>query len=284
MSAALLPLAMFLINESTRDIYVLPPEAAEKLPGVKPCAAINSNISATVFSPATLDQMCTSLAQGLLPKVNSVTKTNWSVDSAKVIGSAILALQSAPGLRTEAPVWPPEIPFSMAGLTSTNGMNLVVGIKIADKVPALVERVDVWSNIEGRFTRVYWSRSMNDPTYTSSQTRIIQRVGSYISRAWKSQSLLADKPETLKLLVDKKISEKEMAIVESVLKAYSKGASEVSVSPTEVRKDGIIFRTSTNKSKQAEVVARLARELPALKTQAVNDGSIDVSVMLSAPN
>jgi hypothetical protein len=284
MSVALLPLAMFLINESTRDVYVLPPEAAAQLPGVKPCAAINSNISANVFSPATLDQMCTLLAQSLLPKLNSVSKTTWSVDSAKAIGTAILALQSAPGLRTESPVWPPEIPFSMAGLTSTNGMNLVFGIKIADKTPALVERVDVWSNVDGRFTRVYWSRSMNDPTYNSSQARIVQRVGSYISRAWKAQSPQTEKPETLKIIVDKKISEKEMAIVESVLKAYSKGASESAVSPIEVRKDGIIFRTPTNKSKQADVVTRLARELPALKTQAVNDGSVDVSVMLSAPN
>ncbi|MFZ9520146.1 MAG: hypothetical protein ACO3A4_06675 [Silvanigrellaceae bacterium] len=284
MPAALLPLAIFLINESTRDLYVLPPEAAAQVPGAKPCAAMNSNIAATTFSAATLDQMCTSLAQSLLPRVNSVAKTTWSVEHAKATGFAITALQSVPGLRADAPVWPPEIPFSMAGLNSSEGMNLVFGIKIADKSPAIVERVDVWSNVDGRFTRAYWSRSVHDPTYNSSQARIVQRVGSYINRAWKSQNNQVEKAETLRLLVDKKISEKEMSTVESVLRAYSKGGPEASVLPVEVRKDGIVFRTSTHKGKQADVLARLTRELPALKTRAVSDGSIDLSVMLAAPN
>lgn len=284
MTAALIPLAMFLVNETTRDIYVLPPEAAAQIEGAKPCAPFKANITATTFSNANLDQMCTSLAQSLFPKVASVMKTTWSPEHAQSVGHVIRSLQTVPNLRADVQVWPPEIPFSLAGLTSSSGMNLVFGVKTPDKAPAVLERVDVWSSTEDRFVRTYWSRSMNDPTYSSSQARIMARVGSSIQRSWKAKSGPGDKPDVLKILVDKKISEREIAVIENVVKAYSKGAGDGSIAPVEVRKDGIVYQIAVGRARQVEIVNRLNRELPTFKSLSLADGPVDISVLMAAPN
>lgn len=283
MTVALIPLAVFLINETTKEIFVLPPEAARSIEGTKPCAPIKANITATTFSAATLDQMCTSLAQSLLPRVNGVMKTSLSSDHAREMAATIRSLQLAPTLRPNAPVWPPEIPFTLAGLTEPKGMNMVFGVRMNANQAVVLERIDLWSSVNKRFTRTYWSRSMNDPTYSSSLARITMRMGAQVSRAWKSQQAIKQNPDTLNLLVDKKISEREMAIIENVLKAQVKGAAESVISPAEVRKDGIIYRTSAAKSKQSEIVARLSRELPALQTRSLTEGPVDVTIMFGAP-
>lgn len=283
-ATVLIPLAVFLINETTRDLYVLPPEAAAQIEGARPCAPIKASIAATTFTSATLDQMCTALAQGLVPKLSQAVKTNWSVDHAKAVGTVIRALQSAPVLRADAPVWPPEIPLSLTGLTASSGATMVFGVKLPEKQPAAVERIDVWSSIDDRFTRTYWSRSMNDPMYLSSQARIIARMGSYIQRAWKGAAPVAAKPNMLKILVDKKISEREISIIENVVKAFSKGNADAAISPVDVRKEGIVYETSASRAKQAEVLARLTRELPSFRAQNLPEGAADISVMLVAPN
>lgn len=284
MSAALIPLALFLINETTKDIYVLPGEAAAQIEGARPCAPIKTNIASTTFSVSTLDQFCTSVAQGLIPRVNSVVKTTWSMEHAQSVGGVIRSLQFLPNLRADVPIWPPEIPFSLAGLTTAAGMSIVVGVKTPDKQPALIERLDVWSRLDERFTRAYWSRSMNDPTYASTQARIIARMGTYIQRAWKSQPVFKEKPEMMRILVDKKISERELAVIESMIKAYSKGAPESAISPIEVRREGIVYQTFAGKNRQADILNRLSRELPAFRAQALTEGPADVSVMLATPN
>ncbi|MEN9809326.1 MAG: hypothetical protein RLZZ488_893 [Pseudomonadota bacterium] len=284
MSAFLVPLAMFLINETTKDVYVLPPEAAANIEGAKPCAPLKATIAATTFTAAMLDQLCTVTAQGLLPKISSQTKTSWSVEHAQTVGQAIRSLQSLPNLRSDAPAWPPEIPFSLSGLTSSSGMSVVIGVKTPDKQPAIIERIDAWSNVDDRLTRAYWSRSMNDPTYAFSQPRIIGRMGLFIQRAWKGQSKSNQRIETLKVLVDKKISEREIALIESVVKAYAKGAGDNPIAPVEVRKDGIVYQTAAGRVRLNDIVARLQRDLPAFKSQALADGPADISIMLSSPN
>lgn len=284
MSAVLVPLAMFLVNETTKDVYVLPPEAAASIEGAKPCAPLKASIAATTFTAAMLDQLCTVTAQGLLPKINSQFKTSWSVEHAQSVGQAIRALQTLPNLRPDAPVWPPEIPFSLSGLTSSTGMSVVIGVKTPDKQPAIVERIDAWSSADERLTRAYWSRSMNDPTYSFSHTRVVGRMGLIIQRAWKGQSKPIQRIETLKVLVDKKISEREIALIENVVKAYTKGAGDNPIAPVEVRKDGIVYQTAAGRVRLNDIVTRLQRDLPAFKSQALADGPADISVMLPAPN
>lgn len=282
MAAGLIPLAIFLLNETTNDLYVLPPEAASQVDVARPCAPMKATITAMTFSASTLDQMCTQLAQNLVPKVNALIKTQFSVEHAQAIGKAIRALQTAPGLRSELSVWPPEIPFSLSGLTASEGMTLFFGVKPADKQATSIERVDIWSNIEGRFSRAYWSRSMHDPMYLSPQSRILSRVTSFIQRTWKTQTkaIEKDKSKVLRILVDKKISDKELNTIESVVRASTKGAIDNALSPVEVRKDGIIYQTLAAKAKQDDIVARLARELPTFRTQVIEDDAVDVSVLL----
>jgi hypothetical protein len=227
--------------------------------------------------------MCTSLTQGLLPKIGAVMKTSLSGEHAQAMGTIIRGLQNVPSLRSNAPVWPPEIPFTLSGLTAPEGMNLVFGVKISGNQAVVLDRIDVWSNANGAFTRTYWSRSMNDPTYSSSLARVTARVGSQIQRVWKGAKTSIRTDDTLKILVDKKISERELAVIENVLKSQLKGSADLLISPVDVRGDGIIYATAVLKSKRSEVSARLAKELPVFQTSVLNEGPADLKVMLGAP-
>lgn len=279
MSSSLVPLAIFLLNETTKDIYVLPPEAAVQIEGARPCAPIKTNITAATFFSSTLDQMCTSVAQSLLPRVNSMFKISLSTDHATAVGAAIRALQTVPGLRNEAPVWPPEIPFTLSGLTSSSGMNILIGVRTADKQAAILERIDVWSSLNDRLTRTYWSRSLNDPTYSSVPSRILTRVSTSIQRAWKKQSSIAENQEALRIIIDKKVSERELTVIENILKAHGKRSEEIVFFPTEVRPEGIVYQTSVKKSKLFAVVGQLARELPTFRSQSLDKNPVNISVM-----
>jgi hypothetical protein len=283
MSVLLVPLAVFLINETTKDIFVLPSDAVSAVEGAKPCAPIKTNIVANTFTSATLDQMCTSLTQTLLPKIGSVVKTGFSSEHAQKIGGMIRSLQTAPAIRANAPLWPPEIPFSLSGLTSPEGMTLVFGVKIAGNQAVVLDRIDVWSNINGNFTRTYWSRSLNDPTYSSTMGRITARVGSQIQRVWKGAKVTRQPEENLKIIVDKKISERELAVIENVLKTQLKVAPELLMLPVDVNKDGIVYATAVGKARRSDVAGRLSKELPVFQTSTLSEGPADIKVMLGAP-
>ncbi|NBO39446.1 hypothetical protein EBU99_12785 [bacterium] len=282
-TTALVPLAMFLVNETTRDIYALPAEAAARIEGAKPCASIRTNITATEFSVASLDQMCASLAQGLLPKINSTVKTTWSSEHGAEIGGLIRSLQNLPSLRREAQVWPPEIPFTLSGLSRPVGMTVVFGVKVIDKQPVLLERVDLWSQVDGRFLRNYWSRSIHDPTRSAPVAKVLQRVGSNLQRLRKGSATPPVRQESIRVLVDKKISERELASLENVIKALGKGTADTNLVPIDVRKEGLVYQTQIARSKLDDVVGRLQRELPAFKAESVEEGPFDVRLVIAAP-
>lgn len=282
-AAALVPIAMFLINETTRDVYVLPAEAASRIEGAKPCASIKLNIVVSEFSASSLDQMCASLAQGMLPKISSVVKTTWSTDHATRVGGIIKNLGSLSGVRRDPQVWPPEVPFTVSGLSQPQGVSVVFGVKVFEKQPVLLERVDAWAQVDGRFLRSYWSRAIQDPTNSSTVLKIMQRIGISFQRSWRAPSAPAPNQEALRVLVDKKISERELASLESVVKAFSKGVAETHLVPVDVSKDGILYQTKIPRGKIQEVVARFSKEIPALKAQTMNDGPVDISLAVSAP-
>lgn len=282
-ATALVPIAMFLINETTRDVYVLPAEAASLIEGAKPCASIKLNIVVSEFSASSLDQMCASLAQGMLPKISSVVKTTWSTDHATRVGGIIKNLGSLSAVRRDPQVWPPEVPFTVSGLSQPQGVSVVFGVKVFEKQPALLERVDAWAKVDGRYLRSYWSRSIQDPTNSSPVVKILQRIGSSFQRSWKAPSAPPSNQEALRVLVDKKISERELASLESVVKAFSKGSADTHLVPIDVSKDGILYQTKIPRGKIQEVVARFSKEIPALKAQTTNDGPVDISLAVPAP-
>ncbi|MBM3382452.1 MAG: hypothetical protein FJY29_08435 [Betaproteobacteria bacterium] len=282
-ASALVPLAMFLINESTRDVFVMPGEAAARIEGAKPCASIRINVVATEFTPATLDQMCVLLAQGMLSRVNGVVKTTWSSEHAAKVGGMIQGLSGFGHLRNEAQVWPPEVPFSVVGLNQPTGVSVVFGVKALEKRPVQLERVDAWAQVDGRFLRSYWSRSIHDPAYYAPISKALQRIGTSFQRAWRAPTSPALKQDALRILVDKRISERELATLESVVKSLSKGAADTQLIPIDVRKDGILYQTQVPKPKVQDVIARFGKDLPALKAQSLGEGAVDISLMVAAP-
>jgi hypothetical protein len=159
-------------------------------------------------------------------------------------------------------------------------MNVVLGVKIAGSQAVVLDRIDVWSSLNGSFTRTYWSRPMNDPTYSSTMARVIARVGSQIQRVWKASRNAGPTEQNLRILVDKKISEREIAVIENVLKSQIKSFTEPLISPVEVSKDGIIYATPVGKAKRPEVVARLAKDLPVFQTTTLSEGPADIKMML----
>lgn len=282
-ASAIVPLAMFLINESTRDVFVMPGEAASRIEGAKPCASLRTNVAATEFTAASLDQMCALLAQGMLPKISTTLKTTWSSEHAAKVGGVIRGLSGFGYIRNEAQVWPPEIPFSIAGLSQPQGVSVVFGVKVAEKRPVLLERVDTWAQVDGRFVRSYWSRSVHDPAYYAPLTKVLQRAGASFQRSWRAPDVSPAKQESVRILVDKRISERELVLMETVVKAFIKGAAETPLIPVDVRKDGIVYQTQVAKPRITELIARLGKDLPAFKTQTLSEGPFDLSLLVAAP-
>jgi hypothetical protein len=212
-----------------------------------------------------------------------VVKTTWSSEHAVKIGGMIQGLTAFGHLRNESQVWPPEVPFSIVGLNQPQGVSVVFGVKVAEKRPVQLERVDAWSQVEGRFLRSYWSRSIHDPAYYAPISKVLQRIGSSFQRAWRGPTAPAAKQDFLRILVDKRISERELAALESVVKTFNKGAAETQLIPIDVRKDGIVYQTRVPKPKAQEVTARFGKDLPALRAQALGEGPVDISLTVAAP-
>ncbi|MEY4065672.1 MAG: hypothetical protein RIR26_1880 [Pseudomonadota bacterium] len=282
-AASLVPFALFLLNETTRDLYVFPQEAASQIESARPCASMKANVTLTEFTSASLDQMCASLGQSLLPKVNAVVKTQWSLEHAGVIGGLVRVFAGLPTVRKDGSVWPPEMPYTMTGLSVPNGISAVVGVKVSEKGIALLERVDLWSQVDNRFLRTYWSRSTQDPTGTWPVSRILQRVGNGFQRSWKSQPAGPLRPETVRVLVDKRMSERELTAFEGIVKGMTKGNSESVLVPVAVRGDGIVYQTPIPRAKNQELADRVTKELPVYRSQVLSEGPAEVSLMLAAP-
>lgn len=281
-TTVLLPLTMFLLNEATRELYVLPAEAATKFEGVKPCVSIRNTFGNPVFSSQTLDQMCAYLAQQTLPRLTGSIKTKWSSDHGARVGMIIKNLIERGNSRESAPVWPPDIPFSVAGLSSVAGVVVLFGVKAVEQQQATLERVDVWAHHNGQFKRTYWSRSMNDPARFLDSAKAIRRLGSQIRRTWATKSEAPDSANKIRIMVDKKISERELSVLESIVGSFVKVKAESFLSPIGVRKDGIVFQTLVARDKTQDLQGRLSRELSGYSLEQVSDESVDFFLKLSA--
>jgi len=282
-AASLVPLAIFLLNETTRDLYVFPQEAASQIESARPCASMKANVTLTDFTSASLDQMCASLGQGLLPKLNAAVKTQWSLEHAGVIGGLVRVFAGLPTVRKDAGVWPPEMPYTMTGLSVPNGISAVFGVKVSEKGIALLEHVDLWSQADNRFLRTYWSRSTQDPTNTWPMSRILQRVGNAFQRAWKSQPAGPLHTETIRVLIDKRMSERELTVFEGIVKGMIKGNAESVLVPVAVKGEGIVYQTPIPRSKNQELADRVTKELPVYRSLLSGEGPAEVSLMLAVP-
>lgn len=280
-AAVLVPLAMFLLNESTRELYVLPAEAAAKFDGAKPCVSIRTSIGQPVFYASTLDQMCAYLAQKTLPKLNASIKTTWSSDHGAKIGMTLRNLIERGTGRENAPVWPPALPFSVAGLSSQHGVVALFGVKAIEQQPAMLERVDIWAQQQAQFNRTYWSRAMHDPTRFLDTGKVMRKVGVQIRRTWSAANGGLGTSAGVRVLVDKKITERELSLLENVVKQYSKSKADVLLKPVAVQKEGIVYQTVTQMEKVQEFQDKLSRELSAFKIESVVGGSADLSIKLA---
>lgn len=279
-AAALVPLAMFLLNESTRELYVLPAEAAAKFEGVKPCVSIRNTISQPVFYSNTLDQMCAYLAQQTLPRLSASLKTTWSSDHGAKVGMTLRNLIERGSARENAPIWPPALPFSVAGLTGQNGVVALFGVKAIEQQPAMLERVDIWAQQQARFNRTYWSRAMHDPTRFLDTGKVMRKVGVQIRRTWSAEGSELGMGAGLRILVDKRISERELTILENVVKQFSKSTSGVLLKPVAVQKEGIVYQSGAQLEKVQEFQDRLSREMSGFKIESVAGGSADLNIKL----
>jgi hypothetical protein len=272
---------MFLLNEATRELYVLPAEAASKFEGAKPCVSIRNTFSSPIFSSQTLDQMCAYLAQQTLPRLTRSLKTTWSSDHGAKVGMTIRNLVERGNSRENAPIWPPDIPFSVAGLSQMSGVVVLFGVKAVEQQQASLERVDVWALHNGLFKRTYWSRSIHDPTRFLDSAKVIQRLGSQIRRTWAASPPALDSSDKIKILVDKKVSERELSMLETIVSSFAKSKTEILLSPIGVQKDGIVFQTLVGRDKIQELQSKLSSDLSGYKLEAINDGTVDISMKLS---
>jgi hypothetical protein len=271
-----IPTAVLVLNEQTKETFVLPAEGLPSQPV--------SMSASTERSPEFL------FYQGVLPSPNAIMKDVNSLQttlseraglfwhasrkklsslnvqlSAPFAESAMRFLTSSAALAATSSeprsVWPPALPMSASTLSGQEGLLLVFTVRGADKTSVL-EKVDYlrFQATEG-MTRVYWSRSMNDPTLAETPAQAIDKVGASLIR-----NLKAGKPQEIsaahaRIVVDKKVGDRDLLSVESLLKSFSVSGEFVLV-PYEVTKADIRYQTPLKSDQSSRIVERINKTVP----------------------
>lgn len=280
-------LATLLVDEKSREVYVLPPEAVAALQGAQDAqGGQGTQISRGAFvfkagvartgkvTEVDVNSQSTPLAErvGVFAQAALMKMTqgpamfynaDWARQVLEFLGTAATTVTSAQA--EQRSTWPPALAFSASPLAQGRGYVLVFSVRNAEKSGAL-EKLDFLRFSEGHTTRSYWSRHVNDPTLQESAFKAIEKVAGHFKRQQKLA--LPEVSETsLRLIVDKKVGEKDLVAIEGILKAMAGG--DVLLLPYEVTRADVRYATPVQTSKLGKVVEKIRAGVPGVYARAV---------------
>lgn len=178
------------------------------------------------------------------------------------------------GAKTQ--LWPPFGGISASTLKPHAGIVMVFTTKGADKA-AIIEKVDIIRlKGGGQHNRSFWSRNLNDPTRKEQPNKIFEKVSSHFLKQARS-TLPATSDNKVRLIVDKKVSDRDLAAIENIFRPVALGADIVFV-PYEVNKADIRYHTGVETSRAAKLVARINKDVPSVYARVVpGEGFIQIN-------
>lgn len=255
--------AAFLIDESTRHIVVLPAPAQavpENPLSPVPWSAGVPFVAGKGILPRA-DATDTPLPQrlGMFAEVvrRQLPPMTWDgVVAGRFLRFLRLDQQVAQASGTSKGLWPPSVPLTLSRLREGAGVYFVFTIQ-SEKHP--IERIDLMRFSEsGEFTRTYWSRQVDDP----SRLRLTEEVLTETAQKFMRQVRQKQRPdatgERLRLAVDRRIGESDLAAIEKAIQTLLK-SNDSALTAVEVTSTDILFLTEAEKSMEVQLVSVLGK-------------------------
>jgi hypothetical protein len=272
-----IPLVALLVNELTREVYVLPPES---VPTNQPENGSVRFLPATplntkgIVSVDKLNASDTPLPDRLGMLMQHVGKrighTRYSQEYAAsvmsfVINSGFLEKNITQG----RPPWPPVTGFALSPLAKGNGIIAVFSYRSGDK-SGILSSIDFTRIDAGSVIRSYWSRNLNDPTAADKTSEAVEKV---VAHFQKSQT--APKPgrveNRLRIAIDRRVPERDLAQIESAIKTIAAASVEAPLVPIAVDRNDIRYQTSIEVGQLDTFIAKLKSTLPALNARKISN-------------
>lgn len=267
-SVLTVPLAALLIDERTNDIFVLPPEAAVKVQGKVNNFSVKPGKYSKTPDPLhrELDSVETQLSDRLGSFAAAVTKrmtgltfeynTTWAENALQFVNDSF-SLRAFSTLK-QLP-WPPASGLAASTLKSDEGALFVFTVRSSDKT-GILEKADLIRIRSSGHTRSYWSRHLNDPTQKETVPLVLDKLSAHYVKQQRLKLPMFNETK-LRLIVDRKVSERDVAKIEDALRSISLGGDFLLV-PYEVNKNDIRYNTPVEFSRQERLIAKINKDIP----------------------
>ena len=267
------PFAAFLVDEKTHDVYVTPSEAvpAQQNPDsfyhFKPANILSSKPSESQLNSveSALADRAAVFALYTSSKLSTLKirpDTTWAREVVQFLeGAGRLQL-----VRAEMRVWPPPVTFAASTLVGKQGVVAIFTVRNAEK-SGVLEKFDVLRFAQGQLVRSYWSRSIQDPAMNDKVPKIFDRMTAHFLKQVRSPKI-ENSEGVIRLIVDKKLSEKDLTAVETILRTYVVGTDNILV-PYEVTRADVRYFTPVVNTRIDRVLDRIKKDLPSVHARVV---------------
>ena len=298
-SKDLIPYTSFLIDEKNRSIYVTPAKALGRfavertgaLPNgfqLKPAAARATKPSQDPFVNSTdtpLDERATLFSQRVLVALQNpklVTRPSWTSDILKFVFTST-EMDSSDPQENGKRIWPLRLPWTFSTLYNNPGIVSVFVVRSDDRAGVL-EKAEIVGFSGAHFTRQYWSRAQNDPTYQDQPSKVLDRISAAFVRAAKQKKPFS-RPENLEIFVDKSVSERDIVLIEAQIRPFALGHEHLLI-PKSVDGQGVRYTTPLPRDQSARIRERMAKALEKnnVELRQTEDGNISLTLKNSSEN
>lgn len=265
-SVTKMPVATFLFDESSNEVFIYPALESESYVSKRLKVTTVPFRAEKVYGENDVNSLAVGLAERAVRYTSALKKTfpkqsleldgRWAATAFKAVDIAISAVDSTVNNTTQR--WPLPLSTINANLPANGGAVFIFTVRSADKAGVL-EKVDFLKFGEKHPTRTFWTRHLHDPTYKEQPAKIFERVYAYYQ---KSSSFKAPDPvqSAIKLIIDRRVSDKDVAALESILKSFAKGA-DITMMPVEVTRDDFRYSTPVDPSNIERVASKINVDL-----------------------
>lgn len=260
------PVATFLFDESTNEVFVYPTLEGESYTSKRFKVTSIPFRSEKLYSENDVNSLAVPLLERTIRYTSSLKKSfpknsleldgRWAATAFKAVDIAISAIDGAANSTTQR--WPIPLSIVNANLPAKTGVVFIFTVRSGDK-SGVLEKVDYIKFSEKNPTRTFWTRHLHDPTYKEQPTKIFERVFSFYqkSSSFKSPEPI---PTAIKIIIDRRVSDKDVSALESILKSFTKG-TDITLIPFEVTRDDFRYATSVDPSHIERVASKINVDL-----------------------
>jgi len=280
-----IPFSSILINESLKEVYILPTDAMlinnleidgkdfkkfwrEGISYINPNLNIDK-INNYKTSDAEKIGFYTNYLSKKLP--NFRLDLNWSSHVIKEIKDYYLEDKDI----TKCPF---NINYNSSSLINLSGAIFIFCVSTENSMLKL-NKVDLIKFQSNTVYRSYWSRNINDVLSEENAQKILDKALASFQKSFKQKEIEISSDNVI-IVLDKKITDKEIIIIENIIKNINSQIFDYLLLPLNVDKNNIKYQTAVNKKQINIFLEKLKIQLSNTKVKNItnNLGMIQLSI------